>query len=792
MIAAKRIQPLDWLSTCIFVFMLELSALALNTADWADHLEIIPASMLISMVFGIALARSRFKSWLAAIFSTLYGLFFVGLQLGRTLSEGLAWTDRARSLSGRISVFVSVIIEGESNEDTLMFVVVMAILFWILAAVGTWVFFRKNRFWIAVLPSGIALLINSYFYVGRASMAAYLATYVLLMLFLAVRTDLAERMESWRKMRAQIPGGSDFYITRIGAGAALLLIIAAWGGPAFVRSEQAADLWRTVSRPVRRIRDRIGEAFGDLRSPVTLVYDAYGEELTLDSGLEPLDEIVMEVEAEVDPGKSGRFYWRNRIYSDYENGTWSGTVGELLEVSGREPELDLYTYESREELSVNVLPKQKALRVMNLPSQPTYFNRDADILVTMDGDVIADISMVESDDLVYNGDIIRAQASVAVPTAEELRQSSTDYPEWVASSYLQLPDGLTERTKGLAESITEEYDNPYDKVMAVTTWLRTNIEYQRVIAAPENLVDPLDWFLFESKVGYCNWYATAEVILLRAVGIPARLAVGYASGSHDPVEQLYVVSSIDAHAWPEVFFPRYGWVEFEPTGNQPSLVRPEDPARLAEANYRDTPWVRMAQEEMFEERLEEGSDVPEFSEDDLDLPLLSTGFKFTLRVWITVIAVVAAALYLWLRLNPLARISAAGLLAGGLRRVGIRPPERLETLGELSLTTAGILYARWSTWMERFDIKLTIWQTPYERARIFGEMFPDNSEQGWQVARAYSLERYAGIYSDIWETRKAWRDLRFTLWKAYLVLQAQKLRTRLQRLLQRTAEDSSA
>jgi len=788
--SVRRNQPMDWFSASLYVFMLQLSALAVSSADWTDHLEIVPASMFLSLVLGTALARSRFQGWLTAAFSTMYALFFTVLQLGRTMSAGLSWVDRVRSLYGRIGVFISVVLEGETNEDPLMFVLLMTVVYWTLAGAGTWDFFRKGRFWSAVLPAGAALLINAYFYIGRVSMASYMAAYLLLLLVLAVRTDLAGRIVSWKSMRVQVPSESDFYITRIGAGVALLAVVLSWGGPAFMRSEQAADLWNTVSRPIRRVRDRIGEAFGDLRSPVTLVYDAYGEELALDSGAEPVDEIVMEVEADADPGKNGRFYWRNRIYAVYENGTWSGTVGELLEFRTRDPEPDIQAYEARELLAVNLFPQQKALRVLNLPAQPAGFNRDAEILVTMQDGQIVDISMVEAEDLVYNGDLIRAEALVAVPTADELREAGTNYPEWVAGTYLQLPETITERTLALAESITAPYDNPYDRTMAVTTWLRTNIEYQRVIAAPEELLDPLDWFLFESRVGYCNWYATAEVILLRAAGIPARLAVGYSSGSHDPVEELYVVSSADAHAWPEVFFPRYGWVEFEPTGNQPSLVRPEDPARMAEGSYRDTPWMQLAQEEMFDQHLEEGADVPEFSEEDLNLPLLSTGFKFTVRVWFTAAGVLVAVVFLWLRLDPLARIAAAGALAGGLRKVGIKPPERLEAVGELSLTTAGIIYARWSRWMERLGIPLAIHQTPYERALLFGERFPDSRDQGWQVARAYAMERYAGIYSDIWETRSAWRSLRVVLWKAYSLFQIEKLRVAASRVFHHRRDPS--
>jgi len=78
------------------------------------------------------------------------------------------------------------------------------------------------------------------------------------------------------------------------------------------------------------------------------------------------------------------------------------------------------------------------------------------------------------------------------------------------------------------------------------------------------------------KQGFCNYYATAEVILLRSVGIPARLAVGYAQGDNVDDPLLYTVRQRDAHAWPEVYFPGVGWVEFEPTASQPTLVRPQE------------------------------------------------------------------------------------------------------------------------------------------------------------------------------------------------------------------------
>src|SRR5438477_587036 len=74
--------------------------------------------------------------------------------------------------------------------------------------------------------------------------------------------------------------------------------------------------------------------------------------------------------------------------------------------------------------------------------------------------------------------------------------------------------------------------------------------------------------------GYCNYYASAEVIMLRSLGIPARLAVGFNQGQVDTSTNTFHILEQNAHAWPEVFFPNYGWVEFEPTASESPLVRP--------------------------------------------------------------------------------------------------------------------------------------------------------------------------------------------------------------------------
>ena len=124
----------------------------------------------------------------------------------------------------------------------------------------------------------------------------------------------------------------------------------------------------------------------------------------------------------------------------------------------------------------------------------------------------------------------------------------------------------TLRIKALADQITSQYINNYDKAAAIESYLRSNYLYTLQPPAPkDNAVDALDNFLFNSKAGYCEYFASAMGDMLRAEGIPTRLVNGYGPGSYDNKQKLYVVRESDAHTWVEAYFPGYGWIPFEPT-----------------------------------------------------------------------------------------------------------------------------------------------------------------------------------------------------------------------------------
>ena len=171
-----------------------------------------------------------------------------------------------------------------------------------------------------------------------------------------------------------------------------------------------------------------------------------------------------------------------------------------------------------------------------------------------------------------NADSYRVESYIPFVRTKELRSASSKYPEEISERYLALPRSVPERVHELAKEITDGRTNPYDKAKAIETHLRT-YPYDLEIGAPPEGQDVTDYFLFDLKKGYCDYYATAMVVLARSSGLPARFVSGYAPGEYDAQNARYIVRELHAHSWAEVYFPEIGWVEFEPTASQPEIDR---------------------------------------------------------------------------------------------------------------------------------------------------------------------------------------------------------------------------
>ena len=178
------------------------------------------------------------------------------------------------------------------------------------------------------------------------------------------------------------------------------------------------------------------------------------------------------------------------------------------------------------------------------------------------------------------GDSYVVTSEVPQYTSTQLTRAGEDYPEGLGEQYSQLPESTSQRLRDTAAEVTADAESPYERAVAVRDYLRSEKAYSLTVEQPDG--DVADSFLFEMSEGYCVYYATTMVVMLRTQGIPSRFVVGYTGG--EGTDEGFVVRGLDSHAWVQVYVPTVGWVDLDPTPPEPR--RAEETRVLEEARRR--------------------------------------------------------------------------------------------------------------------------------------------------------------------------------------------------------------
>jgi len=172
-----------------------------------------------------------------------------------------------------------------------------------------------------------------------------------------------------------------------------------------------------------------------------------------------------------------------------------------------------------------------------------------------------------------------AISDIATPSPAELRTAGRGYPALIRSTYLPLP-ALDPRIRQLAAQITASANNDYDKAARIELYLKTRYGYTLTLPRTAE-TDPVANFLFVRKQGHCEYFASSMAVMLRTLGIPARVVNGFRSDEFNDLTGSYVVRAKNAHAWVETYFPGYGWQTFDPTPSGNGTGTPRGWGRLA-------------------------------------------------------------------------------------------------------------------------------------------------------------------------------------------------------------------
>jgi transglutaminase-like putative cysteine protease len=723
-----------WSTLALLLLLIIIPTVAIMQAELTPGTHILPVVGILAVLAGLLLAKSRFSANTAHLFSLVYGLFVVFYLVGTTLPPELTWHERILDLIARQVDWFQKAFGGGTSRDGLVFVVQTAVVFWLLGYTAAWYTFRKPRIWRVVLPTGLVLLSVVYYYYGPKPLLLYLAIYIVVALVFVARTFLVSQEQIWQATAVRYEQSIRSNFIRAGFLAALVLLILAYPLPKLSASTAVNEALSGTRGPWREFQETWTRLFSALRAYGTAASDPYQETMALGGPRSVGNDLVMDIYV---PEPLPNLYWRAIAMDTYQDGAWSANVGETSLHFPDDGLLDTPVLLGREVITqtvVNFLPNSSFLY-----AAPEVVGSSRQMFVdwTLDDAGFLLVSAVRSRFILRQGDQYQVASSITTVDVDSLREASTNYPEWILDTYLQVPNEITPETLSLAQSLTADYDNVFDKATAVQNYLREAITYNDQIDAPPPDEEPIHYTLFVSQEAYCTYYASAMAIMLRSQGIPARIVNGYVQGDYDEATSSYRVRASNAHTWVEVYFPTFGWIQFEPTASVPVLVRQESTeteSGLSEAAIANNLRDFAAELDDITLDVERGGDV-------LDE---NPGAALSERAW-------------WQRIPvwQVAGVIFVLAVALGLMWLANEMNKRVEA----DVTRS---YSRLESWGRWLGVSFKSANTPYERADLLATAVPDGKTSIRNLTQQFVLRQFSRAHGeeDGFDSMTEWRVLR--------------------------------
>ncbi|RME82875.1 MAG: hypothetical protein D6775_09655, partial [Caldilineae bacterium] len=443
------------------------------------------------------------------------------------------------------------------------------LLLWAVAAWAGWATMRRHQALAALLPAGILLAANTFF---GGTEYYWLLLYLLALVTLMVRLRQATLEKGWES--EGIDYSPEFrlelYFSGVALASAMAFLVIVTPNPRIGFVTNA--FWRVFADPYTSFEKALKGFFPEPdRVPRSLVGGglAGGETLPrahlLGGSPELQERAIMQVSLEepfADPALRANIRWRGVTYSLYNGRGWANPAGLAVERFDPGqiwlPQLPVARRTVRQQVS---FIKETPFWLYALADP---LSADRPYRVHLRGE--ADAAGLEVRQRTYT-----VISDIPNVSEEALRKVQIP-PDPALAAYLTLPDSVPERVRALAREVAGSAPNAYEQAKALEAYLRA-YPYSLDVPEPPEGVDVADYFLFDLRKGYCDYYATAMVVMARSLGLPARLAVGYAAGDYDAETNSFFVVEADAHSWPEIYFGEYGWIPFEPTAAQPVYVR---------------------------------------------------------------------------------------------------------------------------------------------------------------------------------------------------------------------------
>lgn len=570
--------PRGWLLTWgLAVAIAGVAGGSTATADWVPGSDAVAGPAVVGALAAGLLALLRPLPWPLGVLGalaagTVYTLYATGAaEVGAGLSSALG---------------------GDFAHAAGAVLFAISLLMWVVGAWLPYCVLRWRRPLLGLVP-GIAVVATNVLNFPTQQAGAvfgFVALSIALLLWTAYSGRLQDATRGGLRLSAE--SRWDFWESGLVAGAALLLV--SFIAPPLSTVDRTVDAQTGIIKTWSDIQLRLHHELPGGANASTYS-TGFSDQVRLGHPLARNQTVVFTYR--VVGTRATSIYFRGLDVAATAGGAWQYAGPALTGVlpAGRKPP---YTesYQAQQNVSVKVQmlrPPQGSTSVYFYPGQFESISRDT--LYTQEaaagggaplGPGVDTVDRVASLSRRPTTGQYTASGAYSVASAAQLRTAGTSYPLWVqpyagftpwlgpgfpgpnGSTNAPLPyrDPVVEaQVNQLARQVTAGATNPYDAATDIEDFLRSNFKYTLSPPATPAGQDPLAFFLFDSKKGYCEYFATAMGDMLRSIGIPTRLVNGYGPGVFDQKSNRFVVRESDAHTWVEVYFPTYGWIPFEPT-----------------------------------------------------------------------------------------------------------------------------------------------------------------------------------------------------------------------------------
>ena len=613
---SKRIFTTDLIGLILVFLALQALVYGISASLRSTDTKYFYYSCMVAALVGLGLSRTRLNGIQASagiVALGVVGVWIVGaglavplLHLGRVAFSIIpqiipsirsqipidtspfidAWMPIVQSSSSlwlRVQTWWLGIDRNVTINDALIRNMVWLLILWLVSAWVGW-FVQQQNAVLAFMP-GLVLLSVVASYSERKIEAVWFMVFLLLLLMGV--WNYKKNTQRWEMQKVDYSESIPFDVTQAVVIVSMMIASLAFIMPSISWREIRDYLRERNQTSENEAADMLGiQQPGSPPKSVSTQTPSLPRDHLLSGGFATSQSIVMIIKTgELSPVPSStimvtppRYYWRSVTYDRYVGAGW--------ETNSTLPQ----TVQANTPLIPGLLTGYKLVHMnveMAQPEGKLFWSGilySADVPFTVNwrvrpqSNLFADQSTLLQSDMfavLTKANSYKADSYVPIVTVDEMRKASTGYPEYIIDRYLVLPRSMPERVRDLAKEITRGLTNPYDRAKAIESYLRTTYPYDLEIPTPPEGQDVADYFLFDLKRGYCDYYATAMVVLARSSGIPARFVSGYSPGEYDALNAQYVVRELNAHSWAEIYFPEVGWVEFEPTASEPEIQRAE-------------------------------------------------------------------------------------------------------------------------------------------------------------------------------------------------------------------------